>query len=633
MTDRTMPDAHPLRAGDPSDLGAYQVLGRLGEGGQGSVFLGRSRTEPAELVAIKLLHTGLAGDEAARARFVRELEVAKRVARFCTAQVLDADVAGDRPYIVSEYVPGLSLHRLVLEDGPRAAGALERLAIGTLTALLAIHQAGIVHRDFKPHNVMMGPDGPRVIDFGVARALGAAGETQNVGTPAYMSPEHFTGGEVGPAADMFAWGTTMAFAANGRPAFGNDEMAGVMHRILTGEPDLGDLPDPLRSIVLACLDKDPARRPGAREAQERLVGAATGITPVPTPAPAVWPAPEDVTTPGNHPAAPHDLGNSGASPVDNSNANGVSPFGAATPPPGGLGNASNPGHPANGQWPVAHGVPGNAAAQSFPGNAAAPGVPGNSDGRTNPNVPPGGGWNGGPNGGPPNRNDGKDGKGRRKLLVPIAAAAAVLTVVAGGAVWAATRSGGDGDKNKTVAQGDGANGNNPTAGPGGGSANNLGGKTSSPSGKPSAKPSSGNPTKESSPKPGSDGDGKPGSSPGGGGGNSPSGQEPPNKFTPQQACDSGGHGGGYYVQRSMPASGGTAYLLYNSSGYNCAVTMKTSGVGRNTPVSVWIQATGGSQVADSGSFQWYAGPVYVKAPKKCVRFGGNGASAPWGNCG
>src|SRR5690606_26212655 len=157
----------------------------------------------------------------ARARFVRELEVAKRVARFCTAQVLDADVAGDQPYIVSEYVPGVSLHHVVRTEGPRTGGALERLAISTLTALIAIHQAGIVHRDFKQNNVMMGPDGPRVIDFGVARALGAAGETQNVGTPAYMAPEHYTGGALSTAADMFASGTIMVFAATGRPAFGN----------------------------------------------------------------------------------------------------------------------------------------------------------------------------------------------------------------------------------------------------------------------------------------------------------------------------------------------------------------------------------------------------------------------------
>ncbi|TDC50681.1 serine/threonine protein kinase, partial [Actinomadura sp. KC345] len=289
-----MPDALPLRSGDPTELGGYEILGRLGTGGQGAVFLGRPAGMPgnipaADYVAVKLLHGGLAGDESARARFVRELEVAKRVARFCTAQVLDADVAGDQPYIVSEYVPGVSLHHVVRTDGPRTGGALERLAISTLTALTAIHQAGIIHRDFKPQNVMMGPDGPRVIDFGVARAMDAAGETQNVGTPAYMAPEHFTGGEFSTASDMFSWGTTMVFAATGRRAFGNDEMAAVMHRILNSEPDLSDLPNPMRELVEVCLAKDPAQRPTAREAQERLVGAASdasaGASPGPQPGP------------------------------------------------------------------------------------------------------------------------------------------------------------------------------------------------------------------------------------------------------------------------------------------------------------------------------------------------------------
>ncbi|MCQ0005877.1 serine/threonine protein kinase [Actinomadura madurae] len=370
MTDRTMPDALPLRSGDPTRLGGYEILGRLGEGGQGAVFLGRpaeegGATRSTDHVAIKLMHGGMAGDESARARFVRELEVAKRVARFCTAQVLDADVAGDQPYIVSEYVPGLSLHHVVRTDGPRTGGALERLAISTLTALTAIHQAGIVHRDFKPHNVMMGPDGPRVIDFGVARALGAAGETQNVGTPAYMAPEHFTGGEVGPAADMFAWGTTMSFAATGRPAFGNDEMATVMHRILTGEPDLGDLPSPMRELVLACLTKEPAQRPTAREAQERLVGAASGTpagaSPVP-PLPA-FPGAADLPAPpyaassrgSTDPhASPSAMAGAVLPPESATDPSGVRhrtapqppPFGDATPPPNGHGQLHGaPGMP------------------------------------------------------------------------------------------------------------------------------------------------------------------------------------------------------------------------------------------------------------------------------------------------
>jgi serine/threonine protein kinase len=208
-----MPEAQPLRPDDPSRLGAYVLDGRLGEGGQGTVFLG---TSPAgEQVAVKLLHA--VDDPMARSRFVRELAVAKRVATFCTAQVLDADVAGDRPYIVSEFVAGPTLQESVTREGPRGKGALERLAIGTATALTAIHRAGVVHRDFKPANVLLGSDGPRVIDFGIARALDVtAPVSQLIGTPSYMAPEQLTDQAVGSAADVFAWGSTMVFAATGR---------------------------------------------------------------------------------------------------------------------------------------------------------------------------------------------------------------------------------------------------------------------------------------------------------------------------------------------------------------------------------------------------------------------------------
>ncbi len=270
-----MPNVQPLAGGDPQQVGSFEVTGRLGEGGQGIVYLGRGGT--GANVAIKLLHAQLIEDEAARSRFVREVEVTKRVARFCTAQVLEAGMADTRPYIASEYVAGPSLHQQLREEGPRQGSALDRLAINTATALAAIHQAGVVHRDFKPGNVLMGPDGPVVIDFGIARALDASGSmtsavSQVIGTPAFMAPEQLADGVIGPPTDMFAWAVTMAYAANGAPAFGHRSIPKVINRILNDEPDLGVLEGRLRDIVAACLTKDPSRRPTARALMDELMG-------------------------------------------------------------------------------------------------------------------------------------------------------------------------------------------------------------------------------------------------------------------------------------------------------------------------------------------------------------------------
>ncbi len=265
----------PLLPGDPDRIAGYVLSARLGEGGQGAVFLGR---DPAgRPVAVKLLHATLLSDAAARERFVRELLAVRRVARFCTAQVLDADTDGDRPYIVSEFVDGPSLHQAVTRTGPRSGAELDRLAVGTATALAAVHGAGIVHCDFKPANVLLAAEGPRVIDFGIARALDMSGTpSQVIGTPAYMAPEQFSRSEIRPAADVFAWGATVAYAANGASPFAADSSPATMYRVLEGTPDLGRLGGPLRDLVAQCLAKSPADRPTARELLLTLTGAPAG---------------------------------------------------------------------------------------------------------------------------------------------------------------------------------------------------------------------------------------------------------------------------------------------------------------------------------------------------------------------
>jgi len=242
----------------------------LGDGGQGVVYLGENAA--GHRFAIKWLRADLAGDPVGRERFLREVAAAQRVAAFCTAQIVETGVEQERPYIVSEYIEGPSLQRLVSTSGPRTGPSLERLAVGTATALAAIHQAGIAHRDFKPANVLMAPDGPRVIDFGIAKALDSATYTsQAVGTPSYMSPEQLSGQPVGAPADMFAWACTMVYAATGEPPFGNDSIPAVIHRILTVTPDLNRLHGNLRELVAACLEKDPARRPTAEQVLMRLL--------------------------------------------------------------------------------------------------------------------------------------------------------------------------------------------------------------------------------------------------------------------------------------------------------------------------------------------------------------------------
>ena len=267
-----MPEMLALRDTDPREVGVYRLLGRLGEGGQGVVFLAEGPAGgPA---AVKLLPPTT--DPQVRSRFLKEVAAAQRVARFCTAQVLDAGIFERRPFIVSEYVSGPSLVEVVEQFGPRGGAALERIAVATLTALGAVHAAGMVHRDFKPGNVLLGPDGPVVIDFGLAAVPGMttvfSGEVA-IGTPAFMAPEQLAGTRVTAAADMWSWAVTMVFAGTGELPFKGESLTAMAYAILQSEPHAGGLPEPLGWLVHRCLNKDPAGRPPARDVLGELVAA------------------------------------------------------------------------------------------------------------------------------------------------------------------------------------------------------------------------------------------------------------------------------------------------------------------------------------------------------------------------
>ncbi|GAA4988714.1 hypothetical protein GCM10023334_121960 [Nonomuraea thailandensis] len=261
-----------LRDGDPGQVGPYTLLGRLGEGGMGVVYLAR---DPAGTrVAVKLLHARMDAHPDFRRRFAREVAAAQRVARFCTAPVLDADVEGRLAYLVTEYVEGPSLKEAVDVSGPLRGSALDGLAASMAMALRAIHGAGVVHRDLKPSNVLLSQVGPKVIDFGIAWLADSEASSTVLGTPAYMSPEQVSGDAVGPASDIFSWGCTVAFAAAGAPPFGSGSVPALLLRIVHDPPSLNGLAGPLRDLVLASLSKNPASRPTAQTLMDHL---STGI--------------------------------------------------------------------------------------------------------------------------------------------------------------------------------------------------------------------------------------------------------------------------------------------------------------------------------------------------------------------
>nr|WP_246425685.1 serine/threonine-protein kinase [Streptomonospora nanhaiensis] len=251
-----------MEPSDPARIGAFRLTHRLGEGGMGRVYL--ARTASGRQVAVKVIRSGLVQDSGFRARFAREVDAARRVGGFHTASVVDADLSAAPPWIATAYIAGPTLYRRVREHGPIAPPALHVLAVGLAEGLQAIHACGLVHRDLKPGNVIMTHDGPRIIDFGIARPLGADTLTGNesvVGTLPYMSPEQVDGSGVGPASDLFSLGTVLAFAATGANPFKAPTMAETVHRLTGPPPDLGGVDPVTRELIADCWNRDPGARP------------------------------------------------------------------------------------------------------------------------------------------------------------------------------------------------------------------------------------------------------------------------------------------------------------------------------------------------------------------------------------
>ena len=262
----------PLDVDEPTVVGPYRLLGRLGSGGMGRVYLGRSAG--GRTVAVKIVHPHFALDEEFRARFRREVDAARRVGGAWTAPVLDADPGARVPWVATAYAAGPSLTAAVADGGPLPAHSVRALGAGLGEALAAVHELGLVHRDVKPSNVLLTLDGPLLIDFGIARATdGTASLTStgvSIGSPGYMSPEQILGKGVTGAADVFSLGAVLAFAATGRPPFPGDSSAALLYKVVHEEPELGALDGEVRELVRQCLAKEPGARPAPGEVARRL---------------------------------------------------------------------------------------------------------------------------------------------------------------------------------------------------------------------------------------------------------------------------------------------------------------------------------------------------------------------------
>ncbi|MET9604735.1 serine/threonine-protein kinase [Streptomyces sp. NPDC006512] len=409
----------PLEAGEPRTIGAYRLLGRLGAGGMGRVYLGRSAG--GRTVAVKIVHPHFAADGEFRERFRREVEAARRVGGEWTAPVLDADPEAAVPWVATGYVAGPSLDRAVAGHGPLPGSSVRAVGAGLARALVAVHALGLVHRDVKPSNVMLTLDGPRLIDFGIARATdGTASLTStgvSVGSPGYMSPEQILGKGISGAADVFSLGAVLAFAATGRPPFTGDNSATLLYKVVHEPPELDGIPaGELRELIASCLAKAAPERPAPQELAVALGGAlgAPGWLPAPLveeasraavalldldAEPAGDPAGRAGSGPVPLPAAPYGAPAGGG-------------FGAPDPSYGGPYGASGPAGP-YGSGAARQGASNAAPHDAVTGTAGGGGVPG-------------------PREAPEGRRVTVSAAGRRFSCTVVLAAAAVLAGVTGG---------------------------------------------------------------------------------------------------------------------------------------------------------------------------------------------------------
>ncbi|MCK9875527.1 protein kinase [Frankia sp. Ag45/Mut15] len=374
-----------LHPDDPESIGSYRLLARLGAGGMGRVYLGRSTG--GRTVAIKVIRAEFAEESQFRHRFRREVDAARRVGGMWTAPVLDADPEAEQPWLVTAFVPGPSLQDAVRDHGPLPVHTVRALGAGLAEALISVHGAGLVHRDLKPSNVLMSLDGPRVIDFGISRAVDATVLTHSggaVGSPAYMAPEQIGTGEISPATDIFALGIVLTYAATGAPPFRGPGLPAVMYAILSNEPDLTQVPAELRELIAACLSKDPTLRPTPTALLARLApgrGAAAALVA------AGWLPPELVTALSRSALALLDLD----APTRAHPGPPARPFPSSPSHPGVTSHPGAPTHPGPYSQPSspAHvGSPAHPGPYSQPGASSYPGAPARPAAFAQPAPPP-----------------------------------------------------------------------------------------------------------------------------------------------------------------------------------------------------------------------------------------------------